>query len=145
MQLVVYIIVSVMHGQANIKCHVKQEFYISTLLRKTNLKQLCVYTERLSNLIYYTLKTIFQRISLAVVVQMKSTIFDLLYFQSKKIYSVRNIPYIKQSLSDYLMHTAVLKDLLADCGQQGRATKCSSSYDIAQSTIHKSATEISLK
>jgi hypothetical protein len=58
---------------------------------------------------------------------------------------VRNFPYIKQSLSDYTAHTAALKDVLTDCGQQVGATKRSSPYDIAQSTIHKSDTQIPLK
>jgi hypothetical protein len=58
---------------------------------------------------------------------------------------MRNFPYIKQYLCDYTAHTAVLKDVLTDCGQQVGAIKRSSSYDIAQSMIHKSETEIPLK
>jgi len=58
---------------------------------------------------------------------------------------VRNFRYVKQSLSDYTAHTTVMKDMLTNCGQQVGAIKLSSFYDVVQSMIHKSETEIPLK
>jgi hypothetical protein len=48
-------------------------------------------------------------------------------------------------LSDYLVHPAILNDVLTDCDTKWEAIKRSSSNDITQTMICKSVTEIPLK